>query len=448
VRGTRHPIGWLAAASACALLALSPAHAPAAETGAPTSELSTGIELKAVKQQLDRSQSQTTNIQGELTTLEKENEDLSRRLAEVASRIQSREAMITSGEQRLSALDAEEKALLDDLRRRRKALAELLAGLQRLERNPPPPLATHPDDALAALRGAMLFGAVVPELRGQTAALNQSLSRLSEVRTAQGTEQGDIAGHLARLSAEHAELVSLRSRKQALIADTQERLKAEQERARKLAAKAKSLEQLMDGLVQARQAQEAEDRKRAEVQAAEEQKRAEAQQAEDHRRAEADERRRTALLNKPRTAFTKLRGRVDYPAQGQRVRGYGDKDGFGGRANGLFIATRAGAQVTAPADAKVEFAGEFRSYGLLLILDVGEGYHLLMAGLGTITAETGQTIRAGEPVGSMGQQAASGTLIGDRLDDPRPILYVEFRKDGGAIDPSAWWVDSRKEARR
>lgn len=442
------------------LLALASVHA--AGTDASASELSTGIELKAVQQQLGRSQSQTANIQGELTALAKENEDLSRRLAEIASRIQSREAMITSGEQRLSALDAEEKALLEDLRRRRKALAELLAGLQRLERNPPPPLATHPDDALAALRGAMLFGAVVPELRGQTAALNQSLSRLSEVRNAQGAEQDEIAGHLARLSAEHAELVSLQSRKQALIADTQERLKSEQERARKLAAKAKSLEQLMDGLVQARQAQEAEDRRRAEAEAAEAQKRAAAEAAEaqknaearaalelkEQKRAEAEERRRVALLSKPRTAFTKLRGRLDYPAQGQRVRGYGDKDGFGGRANGLFIATRASAQVTAPADAKVEFAGEFRSYGLLLILDVGEGYHLLMAGLGAITAETGQTIRAGEPVGSMGQQAASGTLIGDRLDDPRPILYVEFRKDGGAIDPSAWWVDSRKEARR
>lgn len=460
MRGKKHPICWLAAAGACALLTLGPVHA--ADSSTNTSELSTGIELKALKQQLDRSRSQASDIEGQLSTLGKEQEELSRRLAEVASRIQSREAMITSGEQRLGALDAEEKALLDDLRRRRKALAELLAGLQRLERNPPPPLATHPDDALGALRGAMLFGAVVPELRNQTASLNQSLARLNEVRAAQGAEQDEIAGHIARLSAERAELVALQERKKALIAETEGRLKTEQERARTLASRAKSLEQLLDGLVKARLAQEAEERKRAEVEAAEAQRQAEAQAAEarkqadaqaaqeleEQKRAEAEERRRIALLSKPRVAFSRLRGRLDYPAQGQRVREYGDKDGFGGETRGLFIATRAEAQVTAPADAKVEFAGEFRSYGLLLILDVGEGYHLLMAGLGTVTAETGQTVRAGEPVGSMGQRAASGTLIGDRLDDPRPILYVEFRKDGGAIDPSAWWVDSRKEARR
>jgi septal ring factor EnvC (AmiA/AmiB activator) len=65
-----------------------------------------------------------------------------------------------------------------------------------------------------------------------------------------------------------------------------------------------------------------------------------------------------------------------------------------------------------------------------------------------ITAEAGQTLRAGEPIGAMGEAPARGTLIGDRLDDPRPILYIEFRKDGSAIDPSDWWIGSRKEASR
>jgi septal ring factor EnvC (AmiA/AmiB activator) len=65
-----------------------------------------------------------------------------------------------------------------------------------------------------------------------------------------------------------------------------------------------------------------------------------------------------------------------------------------------------------------------------------------------ITAEAGQALRAGEPIGAMGEAPARGTLIGDRLDDPRPILYIEFRKDGSAIDPSDWWIGSRKEASR
>lgn len=397
----------------------------AAEPARQPSEQSTDIELNALRQQIERANQTTRSIVGELSALEKEEEDLARKLAETASRIQSREAMITAGEDRLTSLDDEERALLDDLRRRREALGDLLAGLQRMERNPPPPLATRPSDALAALRGAMLFGAVVPALRAETTALAQSLSRLDQVRVSQGMEQKDIAAHLARLSAERAELEALQKRKRALIAETRGRLGEEQERARKLADKARSLEQLLTGLAKERKAREAAEQKKA----------------------RADEEQRIALLNRPRVAFSKLRARIDYPAQGQRLKDYGQDDGFGNRSRGLYIATRPEAQVVAPADGKVEFAGEFRSYGLLLILNVGEGYHVLMAGLGAITAETGQTTRAGEPVGSMGKQPASGTLIGDRLEDSRPILYIEFRKDGGAIDPSAWWVDSRKEAR-
>ncbi len=419
----RFLVGWLAGAG-LGFLVLSPAFA-ADEPEQRPSEQSTDIELKALQQQLERANATSQSIASELSTLEKEQEELSQKLAETASRIQSREAMITAGEDRLSSLDDEEKALLDDLRRRREALGELLAGLQRMERNPPPPLATHPSDALAALRGAMLFGAVVPALRAETAALSQSLSRLETVRANQGIEQKEIAGHLSRLAAEQAELQALQVRKQALIAETRGRLTKEQERAKQLAMKARSLEQLLAGLAAERKAREAEEQKKA----------------------KADEEQRIALLNRPRTPFSKLVGRIDYPAQGQRVRRYGQEDGFGSRSHGLFLATRAEAQVVAPADGKVEFAGEFRSYGLLLILNVGEGYHVLLAGLGTISAETGQTVRVGEPVGSMGKQPASGTLIGDRLEDPRPILYIEFRKDGGAIDPSAWWVDSRKEAR-
>jgi septal ring factor EnvC (AmiA/AmiB activator) len=96
-------------------------------------------------------------------------------------------------------------------------------------------------------------------------------------------------------------------------------------------------------------------------------------------------------------------------------------------------------------DGRVEFAGPFRSYGELLILNAGEGYLVLLAGMTQISAEIGQSIRAGEPVGTMGDGPSSVALIGD-IELTRPVLYIEFRLNNEPVDPSPWWVGGRKEA--
>ena len=178
--------------------------------------------------------------------------------------------------------------------------------------------------------------------------------------------------------------------------------------------------------------------------------RSEAEAAEEARlRAEAEAAARIAAekARQPRFAFADAKGHLQYPAQGKIVRTYGANDGFGGKTRGLFVATRAEAQIVSPADGQVEFAGTFRSYGQLLILNAGAGYHVLLAGIGEITAEQGQFVRAGEPVGVMGKSAAPGTIANDQVQDGRPVLYIEFRKNGEAIDPSPWWVGSFAEAR-
>jgi septal ring factor EnvC (AmiA/AmiB activator) len=146
--------------------------------------------------------------------------------------------------------------------------------------------------------------------------------------------------------------------------------------------------------------------------------------------------------------FTMVRGKVDFPAQGRLVRRFGDADSNGNVSRGIYIATRIDGQVTAPVNGKIEFAGEFRTYGKLLILDVGEGYHVLLAGLDQLDARTGQYIKAGEPIGRMGKTPARRTLIGETLEQDAPILYVEFRSKGRAVDSSSWWIGNRKEARR
>ena len=118
---------------------------------------------------------------------------------------------------------------------------------------------------------------------------------------------------------------------------------------------------------------------------------------------------------------------------------YGAPDGFGGTEKGLLIGTRPGAVVSLPSDGWVAFSAPYRSYGQLLIVNVGGGYYVVLAGMERINVEVGQFVLAGEPVAAMGDGSAR-TAAAIAIGAAQPILYVEFRKDGAAIDPGPWWA--------
>jgi murein hydrolase activator len=130
------------------------------------------------------------------------------------------------------------------------------------------------------------------------------------------------------------------------------------------------------------------------------------------------------------------------PAQGRKVLTFGDKTQFGGSSKGIVIETRGGALVTAPADGWIVYAGEFRSYGQLLIINAGGGYHILVAGLAQIDVQPGQFVLAAEAIGTMSAQSKSA---GDQSQSAAPVLYIEFRKDGQPIDPDPWWAGGQQK---
>lgn len=131
------------------------------------------------------------------------------------------------------------------------------------------------------------------------------------------------------------------------------------------------------------------------------------------------------------------------PAGGAVLKAFGTDDGYGGQEKGMSLTTRVEAQVASPSDGWVVYAGPFRSYGQLLIINAGGGYHILLAGMDKITVELGQFVLSGEPVAVMGRgpQLVSSASLGTA----QPILYVEFRKDGNSIDPTPWWATSESE---
>ena len=145
---------------------------------------------------------------------------------------------------------------------------------------------------------------------------------------------------------------------------------------------------------------------------------------------------------KPAIPFASAHGKLPLPAQGRRALAFGDKTQYGGQSKGVVIETRYAAQVTSPCDGWVVYAGEFRSYGQLLIINAGDGYHVLLAGLSQIDVQPGQFVLTAEPVGTM-SGGQKNTQTSAQVSGP--VLYVELRKDGRPIDPDPWWASGQQK---
>ena len=380
-------------------------------------------QLDTLTQQIESGKANEARLAGEIAAAVQAQDAIAGKLAAIAQSIQSQEAAVARSETELAKLRQERAEILTTLGEKQDVLSELLAGLQRLEQNPPPALVVEPGDILAALRGAMLLGTIAPELQDEAKALAGKLDQLKTLEATITARKDDIASEIARLNDERTALDDLVTQKKALVSQGTADLEAERKRTTDLAQKAKSLKQLLSSLDAQRQQQDA-------------------AKAEEQRQRDKQE----ALLRQPKVAFPDAKGKLPFPAQGQIVRRFGEPDGLGRDTQGVMIATRASAQVTTPADGKVEFAGPFRSYGQVVILNPGGGYRVLLAGMDKVTASVGEFLRAGEPVGEMGSGPASVTLFGDVVPDGRPVLYIEFRDGTEAIDSGPWWIGGLKEA--
>jgi len=145
---------------------------------------------------------------------------------------------------------------------------------------------------------------------------------------------------------------------------------------------------------------------------------------------------------KPAIPFATARTKLPLPAQGRRVLAFGERTQYGGQSKGMVLETRNSGQVVAPCDGWVVYAGEFRSYGQLLIINAGDGYHILLAGMSQIDVQPGQFVLTAEPVGTM-SGASKNSSASAQLSSP--VLYIEFRKDGRPIDPDPWWIVSQQK---
>jgi murein hydrolase activator len=434
----RIPLSIALLSAGFAGMCLSPASAQVAATTPQTTAVSPDA-IKQREQELDAARAQQKSaaelqqkLAADIASIGQDRSKLNQQLIDIAAQVRSVETRIGDAESRLRPLDSREQQLRGSLDSRRSEIVEVLAALQRAGRRTPPALLVRPEDALQSLRTAMLLGSVVPELHARSQKLADDLGELVALRKNIAAERDELAADRDKLKNDQTRLAALVEERQRQQSSVEKDMEAESSRAILLSRQVDSLQ----GLI-AKMEQDSKSAAKAAA-AASLQGTPPAANGTPNQGALKDPARMS-----PAIAFASAKGLFALPVNGSKIREFGGSDGSGGVEKGISLATRAGAQVTTPCDGWVVYAGPFRSYGQLLILNAGGGYHVLIAGMERISVNIGQFVLTGEPVATMGTKSQVASILAANAS--QPILYVEFRKDGTPIDPGPWWAANEGE---
>jgi len=416
------------AALAIAALAMVP---PATLTLPALAQPAQQPDAAAARQQLqdaERARAESLAAQREAAARAAAAAEAEKRLAaariKAAARLQDAEAATLSVAHRIDTLARARQDAEDRLKARAADLAPLLPIVERLSLYPTETLLAAPTSTEDAVRGLLVLNSLSRQIATDLAALQRAQADADRAAR-------DLEAEMPRFAAAEAAQTAQAHELDQQIAST------EADRREAVGAAAAAARQAADAAAQAATPRAVLAAIDAQHRAAEQRAReAEARAEQRHQAAEADAARKQqqALAAPAATASLPAgaapRGQLTAPVAGSVLRGWGSPSDAG-PATGITYQAAPAARVVAMCGGRVDFAAPFRSYGLLLILDCGGGYHVVMAGFQKLDAAVGQLVRAGEPVGTMPTwtPGQGGT---------RPALYVELRREGEPIDPGPW----------
>jgi septal ring factor EnvC (AmiA/AmiB activator) len=382
--------------------------------------------LNDVEKQLEQERQRQIQAQRDADAIGSEVEKLRSQLIATARQTQEAEQAVARLEKRQREIDQLIGEKTVALGKRRAEMAGLLAALERLALRPPEALLAQPATPDDTVRAGILLRALIPRLEAAAAALKVEIEDLAALRAEAAQNARQVRDASTALQREQQSLQAMLGEKTRLESERRNAAQANAAQAQKLAAQARDLHDLLEKL-----------------------------EADRKRREEAERKRLTDQAGKPpgpalpgstpagpfkpagflKIPFSTTQNRLPLPARGAVMRHFGDPEprgeSGGQTSRGIVINTRPQAQVIAPHDGQIVYAGSFLGYGQLLIIEHGEGYHLLLAGLSRIDCVVGQWVLAGEPVGMMGSGKDGQQL------------YIELRRQGVPMDPLSWLVPAK-----
>jgi murein hydrolase activator len=333
-----------------------------------------------------------------------EESGLARQRVAMAARVQEAERALDEAEQRRQMAKKAAADAFRDAASRAAALAPMMPAMRRLALWPAETLLAQPAPPDEALRGLLLLQGMARQIRAEAEELrlaNAEAERRARITSAEATVVAAAEAELRQAAAALDEEITETRLREREARATQ---RAEAARAQEALARANDLQEMLTALEreQARQAALAAARAR--------------QEARQPRPASPVVMPQIAAPDNLRPA--PVHGRVSI-AFGQR--------GEAGPMRGVTFSTAGGARVVSPCNGRAVFAGPFRRFGQIIILECGTGLHIVLAGFEALDTEAGAALLAGEALGRLGAGA-----------DGRGALYLEVRRNGQVVDPMPW----------
>ncbi len=334
---------------------------------------------------------------------------------QAAARLRDAEQATEAAADRMADLARQRREAEHSLAQQADNLGPLLPLIERLALYPTETLLAVPQPIGRTLEGLRVLQGITTDMERQAEALRRRQAEVAALTQSMQRAAPALEAAQQKQAAEESALDAQIALARAAATEEDAQAEAAARQAAQEAGRALTLHGMLDALAASHARIRAEARRQA------------ALLAHGHHAGTAAQARAARVLTEPAGPGLAAGVRLSAPVAGTMSGRFGAETDDG-PAEGIRFAPPPAARVVSPCSGRVVFAGPFRSYGRLLIVDCGGGYDFVLAGLDRLDASVGRAVRQGEPVGVMPDwdpRAASG----------RPALYVELRHDGAAIDP-------------